>query len=91
MKALLTVLLLACAAVGSALSVPASEALAGTQTEGERPFRERVYPLLEANCFECHGRAKRRVKGGLRMTGQASLLAGGNTGPVLDLEEPAAA
>jgi uncharacterized protein DUF1553/uncharacterized protein DUF1549/cytochrome c len=88
MKSLLTVLLLACAAVGSALSVPASKPLSGSESEGERLFRERVLPLLESSCFECHGPDERRVKGGLRMTGQASLLKGGNTGPALDLEEP---
>lgn len=56
---------------------------------GEAFFRERVLPLLEAHCFDCHGGGE-RLRGGLRLTSRAGLLAGGDQGPALDLEDPGA-
>src|SRR5262245_5708247 len=57
--------------------------------EGEILLRERVLPVLRENCFECHGPAAKRVKGGLRMTGRDALLAGGETGPAIVPGDPA--
>jgi hypothetical protein len=42
-----------------------------------------VRPLLADNCFECHGPALEKVKGGLRMTGRAAFVRGGDGGPAL--------
>jgi hypothetical protein len=40
-----------------------------------------VRPVLAERCFKCHGEAKQ--KGGLRLDSAASLLAGGDLGPVI--------
>jgi mono/diheme cytochrome c family protein len=50
-------------------------------------FETRVRPILEANCFSCHG-AEKKVKGGLRLTSRKSLLKGGNSGPAVILDRP---
>src|SRR3954471_1808337 len=42
-------------------------------------FEKEVRPLLVDRCLACHGGAK--VKGGLKMTSRAALLAGGDSGP----------
>ncbi len=50
-------------------------------TAEQRQFvRDKVMPLLESRCFECHG-AEGDPKGGLRLTGRAAVLQGGDSGP----------
>jgi mono/diheme cytochrome c family protein len=51
-------------------------------------FEQEIRPLLEASCFKCHGPDAEHVKGGLRMTGRAALLAGGDRGPALVPGDP---
>ena len=51
--------------------------------DGAAPFRDEVRPLLEAQCFECHGPDVAKPKGRLRMIGRAALLKGGRSGPAL--------
>ncbi len=46
-------------------------------------FESKVRPLFVAHCYECHGPEVDEPKGGLRMTGRAALLAGGDTGPAI--------
>ncbi len=43
-------------------------------TDNDRVFIEQVYPILQANCFECHGAKKQ--KGGLRLDSNAWLFNG---------------
>ena len=50
-------------------------------------FEKDVRPLLEANCFKCHG-GEAKVKAGLYLTSRAGLLRGGKTGPAIDTKEP---
>ena len=57
-----------------------------TPQDGARLFREEVLPLLERRCFECHGPGSPR-RGGLALTSRGSILAGGDRGPAVDLEE----
>lgn len=45
-----------------------------------------VAPVLESNCWSCHGDAKH--KGGLAMHTPAALLAGGESGPALVAGDP---
>jgi len=59
------------------------------QGDGERFFSEDVKPILEANCFACHG-GRPEVKAGFRITGRAGLMAGTTRGPAIDFENPAA-
>ena len=40
-------------------------------------------------CFECHGPGD-KIKGGLRLTSRAAILAGGETGPAAEPGKPAA-
>jgi mono/diheme cytochrome c family protein len=54
----------------------------------QRFFTEQVAPILALRCGECHGPDRIRGKGGLRFDGRAALLAGGDSGPALDLEAP---
>ena len=49
-------------------------------------FRNEVYSVLQDNCIKCHGGEK--VRGGLKLTSRADILAGGDTGPAVDLENP---
>lgn len=48
-----------------------------------RWFNERVWPLLEAKCVQCHGAEKQ--KGGLRLDSREALLRGGDGGSVVHL------
>lgn len=44
-------------------------------------FREKVSPILEGNCIECHG--PKSSKGGLRLDTKNWAFKGGNSGPAL--------
>jgi hypothetical protein len=50
-------------------------------------FEKQVRPLLVSKCLKCHDDAQ--AKGGLRLTGRESLLAGGKSGPAVVPGEPA--
>jgi mono/diheme cytochrome c family protein len=49
-------------------------------------FEKQVRPLLVEKCHQCHGADKQR--GGLRLDSRASLLAGGDSGPVIVPGQP---
>jgi hypothetical protein len=51
-------------------------------------YEEEVRPILEANCYKCHG-GEGTPKGGLRLTSRRAVLKGGDTGPAVSLEAPA--
>ena len=55
-------------------SVDDSAVVAVELTDNDRAFIEQVYPILQANCFECHGAKKQ--KGGLRLDSNAWLFNG---------------
>jgi hypothetical protein len=46
-------------------------------------FEKKVRPVLVANCLGCHGEPGKQVKGGLKLTSRAELLAGGDSGPAV--------
>ncbi len=50
-------------------------------------FSAKIKPLLEQNCFKCHGGGA-RVKAGLRLTTREGLLKGGDQGPAVNLDHP---
>lgn len=57
---------------------------------GESPeafFRTHVLPVLEKNCFECHSHGL-EIRGGFSMDSRKSLLNGGFSGAVIDLDSP---
>lgn len=50
-------------------------------------FEKDVLPILRANCFACHG-SEKKLQGGLKLTGRAEILQGGESGPAVDLKKP---
>jgi hypothetical protein len=52
-------------------------------------FEREVKPILKANCVNCHG-GEKKVQSGLHVTSREGLLKGGESGPAISLEEPAA-
>lgn len=71
------------------------EPAAKPQTKGEKSFskeqieffEKRVQPILKARCLKCHGREE-KIRGGLRLTGRAAVLKGGDQGAAVDLDKP---
>lgn len=66
--------------------------LASAQGAGFAPeqidfFASDVYPILESNCFECHGGGD-KLKGDLYLTSRESMLEGGESGSILELDDP---
>ncbi len=51
-------------------------------------YREQVAPILSKSCFSCHG-PDSKLKGGLFIGSRQAILAGGESGPAVDLETPA--
>jgi len=43
-------------------------------------FEKKIRPLLSNKCFNCHGAPGTKVKGGLKLTSRAEMMAGGDTG-----------
>ena len=60
---------------------------ADDEDAGHAFYRETVFPLLEANCFECHGGGD-RLKGDFRITSRAGLMRGGHFGPGVNEDDP---
>ncbi len=52
-------------------------------------FEKEVRPILEKNCFKCHGGGD-KLRGGLRLTSRENVLKGGDGGPVVLLDKPEA-
>ncbi len=50
-------------------------------------FDSKVHPILEANCYKCHGGGK-SLKGEFRLTSREGLLKGGERGPAIDAGNP---
>ncbi len=46
-------------------------------------FESEIRPLLARECFECHGPAASKARGGLRMAGRQALIDGGDSGPAI--------
>ena len=51
-------------------------------------FERKIRPLLSQHCFSCHSAEAKTVHGGLRLDTAAHFLAGGDSGPVVTLDEP---
>src|SRR5687768_10926404 len=66
---------------------PASSARSGQAADFEF-FEKEIRPILVGKCQECHGKGK--VRGGLRLLDRASILKGGDSGPVVVPGQPAA-
>ena len=51
-------------------------------------FNSQVKPILEQNCFQCHGGGT-EVEGGLQLTSREKILKGGDYGAAVSLKNPA--
>ena len=51
-------------------------------------YREKVAPILAENCMTCHG-PKSKLKADLFLGSREGLLKGGESGPAVDLDDPA--
>lgn len=71
--------------LGSSLHARSEE---NSEREAIAYFEREIRPLLAAHCYECHGPEAKRAKGGLRFTGRAALLAGGDSGPAISEVDP---
>lgn len=76
------VVLLAAAAVSPAADPPKFSA------EQVAFYETQVKPVLKAHCLKCHGEDPKKLRGGLDLTRRAGVLAGGDTGPAVDLKQP---
>ena len=77
-----TVLALGCLALGVGGS--AAELSGAAKVEF---FDNKIYPILKAECFKCHG-AREKLKGNLRLTSREALLKGGESGTAIHLAKP---
>ena len=53
-------------------------------------FNDRVLPILENACLECHSHASKSVKGGLYLDSRSGWELGGNSGQVIVPRNPEA-
>ncbi|MCH2131119.1 MAG: PSD1 and planctomycete cytochrome C domain-containing protein [Pirellulaceae bacterium] len=69
---------------------PTDVALADTEVTREQIqfFESKVRPLLASHCYQCHGPEKQ--KGKLRLDSRSTLVAGGESGPAIVENDPAA-
>src|ERR1041385_2693317 len=68
--------------------VAAADSIGSGDRQKVQFFEAQVRPILETSCFKCHG-GEAKIKGGLRLTSRAGVMAGGDTGEVISLEKPA--
>ena len=73
-----------CVLVWSMLSLavlytPATSA----EPNGVQFFREKIEPVLKAQCYGCHSGETDKVQGGLRLDSRAAVLRGGESGPAV--------
>ena len=59
--------------------------------EGLRFFREKIEPVLVAECYRCHSARAEKVKGGLRLDSRAGMLRGETPAPRSSRERSARA
>ena len=64
----------------------ASKSLDAAIRESDKLWRESVEPLLEKNCFKCHGGVRQR--GGLDLRSLSLQLRGGDNGPAIHPGDP---
>ncbi len=51
-------------------------------------FERKIRPILVRRCYECHSSRSKNLKGGLRLDNRRAMLAGGDTGPAFQADEP---
>jgi mono/diheme cytochrome c family protein len=69
-------------AVLPALSVRGDQTDQAADAKAIEFFESKVRPILAEHCFSCHG-PKKQMGGGLRVDSRASMLKGGDSGPII--------
>ena len=70
------------------LAAPALFLILVSSAHADDLFESKIRPVLIESCFPCHGAKK--VSGGLRVDSRQALLEGGDTGPAIVPNDPAA-
>ncbi|HLU46971.1 MAG TPA: DUF1549 domain-containing protein, partial [Planctomycetota bacterium] len=84
----LAIAVLVAIAVHSTIAVEAADEPVARDAAAEAAwFRKEIYPVLEANCLDCHG-GEGRAKAGLWLTNREAILRGGELGPAVSIEKP---
>jgi mono/diheme cytochrome c family protein len=86
-KLLIVVGFIAC--LSSVRTVSADEKAASEKATGEKFYTDKVHSILVKSCFQCHG-SKSKVEGGLFLGSRADIVAGGESGPAVNLKKPSA-
>lgn len=81
--------------VGGGWTCPAQEpaTVPPTQLTAEEAhsfFDEKIKPILSQRCWGCHGEKPDDLAGGLNLAQAATIWAGGDSGPAVNREQPAA-
>src|ERR1051325_11782734 len=61
---------------------------AGAQSDDIAFFKEKIHPILEQRCFECHSHKSGKMKGGLTLDSRSGWEAGGEQGAVIVPGQP---
>src|SRR3954468_12856555 len=72
---------LASAAIAATLTISVAAQNPSQPLPGAVDFARDVQPILQANCYECHG--PKKTKAHLRLDSAAGITRGGETGPVI--------
>ena len=82
------VLMLACCSFAIAQDSAATKSKdAAFDDDSIKFFEEKVQPILEKSCLECHGKDPDELGGSLALISRAAILKGGDSGPAIDLED----
>jgi hypothetical protein len=54
------------------------------ESRDDQLFRERIEPVLSAQCYECHSAKSDSPAGGLKLDSPSALERGGDSGPLID-------
>ena len=81
--ACLTVTLLATVSTAQDQKQTGAQTGALSQQEAENLFEQKILPLFQKHCFECHGGGE-EIRGGLVLTNREDLVAGGDSGEAID-------
>jgi hypothetical protein len=71
---------------GAAAEEPHEKRTAAPSPADVEFFEQQIKPILQANCWKCHGPVKQN--GGLRLDHRTFILRGGDLGPAVSLEDP---
>lgn len=69
--------------IASLFSVSIAHGAEPSDEAGIRFFREKIEPVLKAECYECHSVEAKEIQGGLLLDSRKSARRGGDTGPAV--------